>query len=136
MALTSRVIVTLSLTRTPPASRAAFQVRPKSLRLIVVAPVEADALVAEGVGGQALELDGELDGTGGATNGEVAHHHEVVATGVTDAGRRNVISGCSSTSRKSPERRWASRSSLPVVMLAASMVTSAPGRLRGRRRRG
>ena len=38
MAETSNSSVTFSLTRTPPASSAAFQLTPKSLRLIVVAP--------------------------------------------------------------------------------------------------
>src|SRR5687768_13158181 len=36
MKASSRLMATLSLTRTPPASRTAFQVRPKSLRLMVV----------------------------------------------------------------------------------------------------
>ena len=78
--------MTLSLTRTPPASRATFQVRPKSLRLIRWLAGEADPLVAERVGAHALELGLDLDRTGGAADGEVADHHEVVVAGVADAG--------------------------------------------------
>src|ERR1700745_3162081 len=45
---TSRVMVTSSLTRMPPVSSAAFQVSPKSLRLILVVADTATRVVPQG----------------------------------------------------------------------------------------
>jgi hypothetical protein len=44
--------VIFSETSTPPVSRAAFQVRPQSVALELALGLEADAVVAEGVGGR------------------------------------------------------------------------------------
>ena len=82
---TSSAMTTLSETRTPPASRAAFQVRPKSLREIVDAGLEARTRVAERVDRGAVELGVELDGLRDAVDRQVADD-DVVLAGLADLG--------------------------------------------------
>ena len=48
MAETSNSSLTFSLTSTPPVSRAAFQVRPQSVRLMVVAPSKPTRVLPNG----------------------------------------------------------------------------------------
>ena len=57
---TSSVMVTSSPTRMPPVSRAAFQVRPKSLRLIFVVAETATRVLPQGsFAGRRRSFDGE-----------------------------------------------------------------------------
>ena len=85
-ALTSRVILTLSPTRMPPASRATFQVRPKSLRLIVVSPENPARVLPNGSADDALGLDRDRDGARHVLDGQVADELEVVTVVRTSRG--------------------------------------------------
>ena len=116
----SSVIVTSLPTSTPPVSSAAFQVRPKSSRLIDRLRGRAGLVVAPRVGAEAAELELERDGLGHAADGEVAVDEEVAVLRRARRSRRTPSSGRFSTSKKSAERRWASRPSSFV----SSEVTS------------
>ena len=75
---TSSVMVTSSPTRMPPVSSAAFQVRPKSLRLILVVAESAEARVAPGIFGRRRRaFDRELNFAGDAVNRQVAALRQV-----------------------------------------------------------
>src|SRR3954453_7402742 len=92
MAETSSSSVTLSLTSTPPPSSAAFQLTPKSLRLVTTEPSPPtrwlrDAVVPDRVGPRGGVLEGDGDRPGHATDRQVAGHHELGVTGRLDPGR-------------------------------------------------
>jgi hypothetical protein len=124
MADTSSSRVTFSLTRTPPASRAAFQLTPQSLRLTAVAP--SNPIRSFPKGSVAAPVSSKSTVTGLVT--PLIVRSPVTAKRPSPAGwtevETNVISGCCSMSKKSLLRRWASRSALRVSMLAASMRSS------------
>ena len=66
-------MATSSPTRTPPVSRAAFQVRPKSLRLILAVAERPMRVLPQGsLAGRAQAFDGKGDGLGDAVDGQVA----------------------------------------------------------------
>ena len=79
--------VTFSLTSTPPASSAAFQLTPQSLRLMTTEPSKPMRALPNGSVGRALELERDRDRLGDAADGQVAGDLEVVAAVVLDRGR-------------------------------------------------
>lgn len=113
MAETSNSRTTLSATRKPPVSSAAFQVR--GLQVGAVdgrGALEAHAGVAEGIPSLAGELEGDRDRLGDAVNRQVAGHGDrVVRDGAKPVAVKVMVGNCS-TSRKSAERMWLSRSAL------------------------
>ncbi len=121
-ALTSRVILTLSLTRMPPASRATFQVRPKSLRLIVVSPENPARVLPHG--SATMPSVSTAIVTDRVTSLTVRSPTSTKSSPSMRTSREtNESFGNASTSRKSPLRTWVSRSALPVSTLAASIET-------------
>src|SRR5437773_202275 len=125
VASTSIVIVTSSPTATPPASSAWFQVRPKSLRLIfVVACAPARVLphgsFISGVGPSTSRTTGRV--TPCRVRSPLTLYRPVPAGSILV--ETNVIFGYLATSRKSGLRRWLSRFSMCVSMLAGSISAS------------
>ena len=82
--------VTLSLTRTPPASSAAFQVMPQSLRLMTTEPSKPTRSLPNGSAAAALEGEVDGDGLGDALDGQVAGDADDV---VADRGDRGGDEG-------------------------------------------
>ena len=73
-------MVTSSPTRTPPVSRAVFQVSPKSLRLILAVAVRPMRVLPQGsLRGLTDFLDGQSHGLGHVTDGQVARNGITVA---------------------------------------------------------
>ena len=68
-----------SETRTPPVSSAAFQVRPQSLRLMLVPPSKPMRRLPNGSRRRAVGLEGDRDRLGHALDGQVAGDDPVVA---------------------------------------------------------
>ena len=123
---TSSVMVTSSPTRMPPVSSAAFQVRPKSLRLILVVAETADAGIAPGIfRGRSRSFDGEHHLARDAVNGQVARRPPVRRrrTRVMRVDLKDSV-GNFSTSKKSALFRCASRWASRVLIEAASIEAS------------
>ncbi|KLU09817.1 hypothetical protein ABL57_10200 [Kocuria sp. SM24M-10] len=118
---TSRVIVTLSETSTPPASMAAFQVMPKSLREMVVS-AEKPARVTPKAS-TTTPLNSVASSTVRVTSLMVSSPVMVPSSpSKATAVERKVIVGCCSTSKKSALRTWPSRSAFFVSMEAICTV--------------
>ena len=111
----------------PPLSSATFQVRPKSLRLIAVSPLNADALVAERVRARWPSSSTAIS-TGRVVPRIVRSptSDEVVAVAAHLGGRRRSASGTFSTSRKSAPRTW--RVALVVAAVEARGLHDDLGR--------
>src|ERR1019366_11954 len=135
---TSRVMEMSSPTRTPPVSRAEFQVRPKSLRVILAGAEMPTRRLPQG------SLAGWLSPSTSKVTGLVTPcraRSPVTVNSPPEAGVTladlKVIVGNVSASKKSALFRWPSRCSSPVEMVLmgieasiADLVTSASSRLR------
>ena len=132
MADTSKTSVTFSETSTPPVSSAAFQVRPKSLRLTSTLPDRPTRSLPNG--SRAAPSYSKSMTTGLVTSLMVRSPatRRMSASGEVTSVEAKRMVGYFSTSKKSPERRWPSRSALLVSMESAWIVTSmrAPARAR------
>ena len=113
----------LSETSTPPVSSAAFQVRPQSLRLRVVAPSKPMRVLPNGSWAEPVNSKATVTGL---VTPLMVRSPVIVQSSPSRATEveMKVMSGNCSVSKKSPESRWPSRCSLPVLMLLATMVTS------------
>ncbi len=74
-----------SPTTTPPVSSAWFQVRPKSLRLILPFALKPSALAAPGILAAAFRRHVERDFARGAADRQIARHRQIVAGRLRDA---------------------------------------------------
>src|SRR5688572_11283350 len=127
----SRLILIWSLTSTPPASSAWFQVSPNSLRLIAVVAVKPTRWPPHG--SVPLPTSSASSETSWVTPRMVrspTRTKRLRPCGTTPVERKAIV-GKLSMSRKSAERRWPSRWGSPVSMLAApiSALTDEEPRL-------
>src|SRR5579883_2513441 len=114
---------TSSPTTTPPASNAWFQVRPKSLRLMLACALYPTRLPPHG--SLPWPSNSACRTTSRVMPCSVSSPWTRKASGVPSTRvLRYVIAGKRSTSRKSGDRRWASRCASRVSTLAVSMVIS------------
>ena len=112
-------------TRTPPLSSATFQVMPKSSRLISVLAVTASFSLPHGSFATPSSSTSRV--TSRVTPLIVRSPTTVKSLPfwATTRALPKVMVGNFSTSRKSPETRWASRSLVPVSIEAVCRVASA-----------
>jgi hypothetical protein len=116
--------VTFSLTRTPPASRGAFQLTPQSLRLMETEPSKPARTLPEWSLTAPVKVNGTVTGllTPRMVRSPVRSKvSSLVSFTLVDL---KVMTGYSSIARKSLLRRWPSRCSWPVSMLAALISMS------------
>src|SRR3954471_5897306 len=121
IAETSNSIWMRSLTRTPPVSSGVFQVSPQSLRLIARAPSKPTRTLPKGSCADAVRVKSTVTGLVTSRIVRSPVTRKTSASTCSTPLDANAISGYRSTSRKSAERRCASRSALPVSMLAVRM---------------
>ena len=119
------VILTASLTVTPPASMARFHFRPQSLRLTVVVAVAPTTKLRPALTGPVGPSTSSVTSLVTPCIVRSPTSLNLPAAPGTTRFDLKVSVGYLATSKKSGLFRWVSRRSLLVVMVVASMVTSA-----------